>query len=139
MKLTLQVITPTNIVLSEEVDEITVNTISGEISILPNHVKLLTRVSPGEMIIKNGGKIHPFAITGGFLEVEDNKVKILADYAVRADDIEIAKAKEAQERAEKVMKNKLTENEFITAQAELRKAILELKVANKHRNRRNQQ
>lgn len=133
MKLHLQIITPTKTVLTEEVDEIIINTISGEIGILPGHVNLLTRVSPGEMIIKNTNKSQPFAIMGGFLEVADNKVTILSDYAVRATDIEVAKAKEAQERAEKVMKNKLSGNEFITAQAELRKAILELKVANKHR------
>jgi len=133
MKLALEVITPTKIVLSEEVDEITVNTANGEISILPQHIDLLTKLVPGEMIIKTGSKTQSFAVTGGFLEVSKNKVTILADYAVRAAEIEVARAREAQERAEKIMKNKEDNKEFVIAEAELRKALLELKVANKHR------
>lgn len=133
MKLALEVITPTKIVLSEEVDEITVNTANGEISILPHHIDLLTKLVPGEMVIKTGSKTQNFAVTGGFLEVSKNKVTILADYAIRANEIEVARAREAQERAEKIMKNKEDNKEFIIAEAELRKALLELKVANKHR------
>ncbi|PIR80356.1 MAG: ATP synthase F1 subunit epsilon [Candidatus Levybacteria bacterium CG10_big_fil_rev_8_21_14_0_10_35_13] len=133
IKLALEVITPTKVVLSEEADVITVTTTKGEISILPGHVDLLTKLLPGEMVIKNGSKTDYFAITGGFLEVSKNKVNILADYAVRASDIEIAKAREAQERAEKTMKEKQENKEFIVAQAELRKALLELKVAAKHK------
>jgi F-type H+-transporting ATPase subunit epsilon len=135
MKLALEVITPTKKVLAEEVDEITINTANGEISILPNHIDLLTKLVPGEMIIKTGSKVQSFAVTGGFLEISKNKVTILADYAVRAADIEVAKAKEAQERAEKIMKNKEENKEFVLAQAELRKALLELKVATKHKSR----
>lgn len=135
MKLQLEVITPAKIVLSEEVDEITINTANGQISILPNHIDLLTKLVPGEMIVKIGGKSQSFAVTGGFLEISKNKVSILADYAVRAADIEIAKAKEAQERAEKLMKEKGENKDFVMAEAELRKALLELKIATKHRNR----
>ena len=94
MKLALEVITPTKKILTEEVDEITINTANGEISILPNHIDLLTKLVPGEMIIKTGSKVQNFAVTGGFLEISKNKITILADYAVRAVDIEVAKAKE---------------------------------------------
>lgn len=133
MKLFLEIITPTKVVLKEEVDEITIPTADGEISILPNHVDLLTKIKPGEMIIKKNNKLDSFAITGGFLEIAKNHVNILADYAVRAQDIEVAKANEAQERAKMAMKNKGTENEFRVAQAELIKALLELKIARKHK------
>lgn len=133
MKLQLEVITPTKVVLSEEVDEITINTATGEISILPNHIGLLTKLVPGEMVIRTGSKTQSFAVTGGFLEISNNKISILADYAVRAADIEIAKVKEAKEQAEKVMKNKEENKEFVMAEAELRKALLQLKVAEKHR------
>jgi F-type H+-transporting ATPase subunit epsilon len=135
MKLLLEVITPTKTVISEEVDEITVNTVNGQITILPNHINLLTKLTAGEMIVKIGTKTQAFAVMGGFLEVTKNKVNVLADYAVRATDIEIAKAKEAQERAEKLMQGKQENKEFVVAQAELRKALLELKVATKHKNR----
>lgn len=135
MKLQLEVITPTKVVLSEEIDEITINTATGEISILPNHIDLLTKLVPGEMIVKTGSKTQVFAVTGGFLEISNNKVSILADYAVRAADIEIAKVKEAKERAEQVMKDKESNKNYVIAEADLRRALLELKVAIKHKNR----
>jgi F-type H+-transporting ATPase subunit epsilon len=135
MKLALEIITPTKVVLSEEVDEITLPTANGEISILPNHIDLLTKIKPGEMTIHRNGKIELFAITGGFLEISSNKVSILADHAIHADDIEIAKAEQAKERAEKAMKEKGTERDFAIANAELVKSLLELKIAHKHKAR----
>jgi F-type H+-transporting ATPase subunit epsilon len=133
MKLFLEIITPTKVVLSEEVDEITLPTVNGEISILPNHIDLLTKIKPGEMTIHRNGKIELFAITGGFLEISSNKVSILADHAIHADNIEIAKAEQAKERAEKAMKDKASDKDYAVANAELRKALLELKVARKHK------
>ena len=135
MKLVLEIITPTKVVLSEEVDEVTLPTVNGEISILPNHVNLLTKVKPGEMVIHQNGKTTLFAITGGFLEIANNHVNILADHAIQAADIEIAEAERAKERAEKAMKEKGTDQDFRIAQAELQKSILELKVARKHKAR----
>lgn len=133
MALYLKLITPTATILDEEVDEITLPTVNGEISILPNHVDLLTKLVEGEMIIKKGNKTQGFAVFGGFLEVSKNHASILADYAVRAEDIEIGKAKEAGERAQKAMKEKTSEQDFKIADAELRKALLELKVVIKHK------
>ena len=133
MKLVLEIITPTKVVLKDEVDEITLPTLNGEISILPNHVDLLTKINPGEMIIRKNNKSQIFAITGGFLEVSKNQVSILADHAVRAEDIEIAKAQQAQERARNAMKNRENNRAFVTAEADFRKALLELKVARKHK------
>lgn len=133
MALYLKLITPTATILDEEVDEITLPTVNGEISILPNHVDLLTKIVAGEMMIKKGNKTQGFAVFGGFLEVSKNHASILADYAVRAEDIEIGKAKEAGERAQKAMKEKTSEQDFKIADAELRKALLELKVAIKHK------
>lgn len=133
MKLALDIITPLKVVLSEEVDEVTIPTIEGEISILPNHVNLLTRIAPGEMVIRKAGHADLFAITGGFLEILNNHVNVLADYAVHADDIEIAKVEEAKERAQKAMKEKTTEEDFRMANAELAKSILQLKVARKRK------
>ena len=133
MKLALEIITPTKVVLSEEVDEVTLPTVNGEITILPNHIDLLSKIKPGEMTIHRNGKIELFAITGGFLEISSNKVSILADHAIHADDIEIAKAEQAKERAEKAMKEKGSEQDLIMAQTELRRSVLELKVARKHK------
>jgi F-type H+-transporting ATPase subunit epsilon len=133
MKLVLEIITPLKVVLSEEVDEITIPTVDGEISILPNHVNLLTKIAPGEMIIRKGTKADLFAITGGFLEVLNSHVNVLADYAIHAEDIEVAKVEEAKERAQKAMKEKLTEGDFRVANAELAKSLLQLKVARRRK------
>lgn len=133
MKLQLEIITPTKLVLQEEVDEITLPTTSGEISVLPNHVDLLTKITGGEMIIRKGGKSDLFAITGGFLEVSKNKVSILADHAIHAGDIEVSKVEEAKQRAEKAMKEKQTEKDYQLLQDDLRRHVLELKVARRHK------
>ena len=135
MNLLLEIITPEKVVYSDEVNEIIVQTVNGEIAILPHHVNLLTQISPGEMIVKKGSNLQHLAVTGGFLEVIDNKVSILAEYAIKAQDIEVEKAMEAKKRAEKVMKEKSTDNEVKIAQAEIMKSILELKVATRHKKR----
>jgi F-type H+-transporting ATPase subunit epsilon len=133
MKLILEVITPIAVVLKEEVDEITVPTESGEISILPNHVDLVTKLKHGEMVIKRNNKTELFAIMGGFLEITNNHVSILADHAIRATDIEISKVEEAKQRAEKAMKNKVSQREYEIFQDEIRRTALELKVARRHK------
>lgn len=135
MNLLLEIITPEKVVYKNEVEEVIVATVNGEIAILPNHINLLTQVKPGELIIKKGSSVQSIAITGGFLEVNNNKISILADYAIKAEDIQIARVQEAKNRAEKIMKERSTDKEMKIAQAEMIKAILELKVAAKHKRR----
>ncbi|OGH24871.1 MAG: ATP synthase F1 subunit epsilon [Candidatus Levybacteria bacterium RIFCSPLOWO2_01_FULL_39_24] len=135
MNLLFEIITPEKVIYKDEVDEVVVPTENGEIAILPNHINLLTQVNPGELIIKKGAKQEYLAITGGFLEVQHNKISILAEYAVKAQDIQVARAMEAKKRAEKVMSEKSTDNELRIAQAEMIKAILELRVATRHKKR----
>ncbi|MCL5970751.1 MAG: ATP synthase F1 subunit epsilon [Patescibacteria group bacterium] len=135
MTLHLEIITPVKIVYKDDVDEVVVPTVKGEIAILPHHVALLTQVTSGELIVKKNGKEQYLAITGGFLEINNNNVSILADYAVRSEDIEVAKAEEAQKRAEKAMQEKVSEKDFAIAEGELRKSLTELKVAVKRRTR----
>lgn len=135
MALQLEIVTPEKVVFKSEVDEVIAPTVNGQVGILPNHIGLLTKIIPGEVIIKKGSTQHLLAITGGFLEVSGNNVNILADYAVRAEDVEVARAQEAQKRAEKLMQEKKTEKDFKIAQAELIKSILELRVADKVKKR----
>ena len=133
MNLLLQIITPEKIVYSDEIDEIVVPTIDGEIAILPNHINLLTQIISGELIVKKGTSTQLLAITGGFLEINDNKINVLADYAIKAQDVETARAMEAKKRAEKIMSEKSTEKDFKIAQGELIKAILELRISTKYK------
>lgn len=130
----LEIITPERIVYSDEVDEVIVPGFEGELGILPHHTALFTQVKPGEIKIKKGGEDFFLAVTGGFLDVApQSKVTILADYAVRAEEVEIARAEQAKKRAEELMKEKKSDQEFVFAEAELRKAILELKVARRRK------
>ena len=135
----LQVLTPNKKIFSEEIDELIVNTMDGEIGILPNHTHLVTRLKPGEMIIKIKGEQQYFAITGGFLEVSKNKITILADYAVHSEDIGVEEVLQAKKRAEEILKRAkedISERDFAAAQADLRKAILQLNIANRRRRER---
>ena len=132
----LQVLTPNKEIFSEEIDELIVNTLDGEIGILPNHIQLVTRIKPCEMIIKIKEKKHYFAITGGFLEVDKNKLTIIADYAVRSEEIvteEVLKAKKRAEEILKKTKENISERDFALAQSELERAVLQLNIANRRR------
>ncbi|MEK7534363.1 MAG: ATP synthase F1 subunit epsilon [Patescibacteria group bacterium] len=135
MSLLLEIITPEKIVFRDEIDEAIAPTVNGEITILPHHIGLITQVVPGELIIKKNNKNQSIAVTEGFLEVSDNRISILANYAINAENINVAKAEEAKKRAEHLMQEKTTDRDFRIAEGELRKAILELKIANKHRKR----
>ncbi len=135
----LAVITPNKTVLNEEIDELIVNTPSGQIGILPHHMPLVTAVNPGEMILKIKGREQNYAITGGFLEVGKEGVTILADYAIHSEEIEVEKALAAKKRAEEILKKTkegLSERDFAVAQADLRRAVSELHVANRRRRQR---
>ncbi|EKD87211.1 MAG: F0F1 ATP synthase subunit epsilon [uncultured bacterium] len=133
MKLSLHILTPDKEVLKEEVDEVLVPTVNGELGILPNHVSLLTQIQPGELITINSGKRNSYAITGGYLEVNNNQVNVLGDYAIRSEDIEISKAEEAKKKAEAMMKDKESVENFAEIEAQLRRSLLELKVAQRRR------
>jgi F-type H+-transporting ATPase subunit epsilon len=133
MNLHLEITTPENTIYNDDVNQITATTVEGEITVLPDHINLLTRLSPGEMIVKKGSLTQSVAITGGFMEVLDNKISILADYAIREQDIQVAKAEEAKRKAEKLLAERATDKDIKIAEAEMIKAILQLKVASKKR------
>ncbi len=135
----LKVVTPEKIIFDGEIEELVIPTVTGEIAVLPHHIDLLTQVVAGEMTIKQKGKEHHVAVTGGFLQVDKGVLTLLSDYAIRSEEIDMKKALEAQKRAEETLKKKqedLTERDFAVAQADMRRAILELKVANKRRSSR---
>lgn len=133
MTLHVEIVTPDKIVYSDDVDQITLSTLNGQITLLPNHVPLVTQLIPGECTVKKGSTEQLLAITGGFLEFSDNKVTIMADYAIRSGDIEEAQAEEARKRAEKALSEKASARDFAEAEAQMRKALLELKVVQKRK------
>jgi F-type H+-transporting ATPase subunit epsilon len=136
----LDIITPENNVLSEEIEEVLVPTEKGQMGVLEHHINIVTKLTPGEIIVKAKGKETPIAVSGGFLEVDNGKVTILSDYAEHAKDIDIEKATAAQKRAQELLSNKkeeLSEEEIIKIEAELRLSLLQQHIAERHRHRSN--
>lgn len=131
-QLKLDIVTQEKKLLSEEVSSLTAQTVEGEITILPSHVPLLTRLTEGVMRFMTGSGEQVVAIFGGFLEVDSHgNISVLADSAVRAEDIDEAKVKEAEAKAKAVLADKTRALEFAEAEAALRKAYASIKALNK--------
>lgn len=133
--LSLKIATPEKLVYEEkELDSVTVPTSEGEITVLPNHIPLVVKVSPGEVVTKKKGSEHTLVTMQGFMHLDhDGNMVILSDYAIRSEDVELAKVEEAKKKAEAAMKEKVSQKDFAIAEAELRKTVLELKAASKRR------
>jgi len=135
MPLQLTIVTQEKEAINEPVDSITAMTTTGEVTVLPGHIPLMTKLSDTELVYRIKGKEYSFAVSGGFMNVEpDDKVIILADSAIRSEDINEAKVEEARKKAYETMQDeKLSKTQMLLAEGELRKAILQLKVARKHK------
>jgi F-type H+-transporting ATPase subunit epsilon len=133
-KLQLEVVTPDRLVLSEAVDIVMAIGSLGEFGILPNHVPFLSPLMAGELRYRKDNQLDYMVITGGFVEVSQNKVTVLAEAAERAREIDLDRAKRARERAEKRLALAKSEAvDYIRAEAALRRALLRLKVAERGR------
>lgn len=134
LQLELEVVTPDRLVLSESVDIVMAIGSLGEFGILPNHVPFLTTLMPGELRYRKDNQLDYMVVTGGFVEVSQNKVTVLAEAAERAREIDLDRAKRARERAEKRLALAKSEAvDHIRAEAALRRALLRLKVAERGR------
>lgn len=131
----LQVLSPLGTIFDDNVEEVVLPTEHGEIAILPHHVPLFAKLTEGTMVIKKSGKETHVALIGGFLEVGRETVTVLSDHAIKADNIEVAKALEAKKHAEELMKNRDTEEDFALATKELARSIMELNAAEKMKRR----
>jgi F-type H+-transporting ATPase subunit epsilon len=135
-KIKLRVVTPSRLLLDEEVDEVTAPGALGEFGVLPNHSAFLTLLEPGEMSYKQGAARHYLAVSGGYTEVLDNVMTVLAPAAEFAAEIDTQRARQAKDTAEKRMEElNYEDKEFNTAEAALRWANARLQVANKEARR----
>lgn len=131
-KIQLRLVTPSRLVLDEEVDEVTAPGALGEFGVLPKHISFLSLLEAGEMSYKQGGERHHLAVSGGYAEVLDDVMTVLANAAEYSDEIDIERARQARERAEKKMAGLNRENEdFAAAEAALHRAVVRLQVAGK--------
>lgn len=133
-QLQLEIISQEKHLLSKRVLQVTAPASMGEVTILPGHIPFFTRLNDGIVIIKTDSEEEDFAILGGFMDVgPDSTVTIMADAAFSADSINEAKAMEAKKQAEIALEQKQSEIDFRQTEASLRKAILELKLARRHK------
>jgi F-type H+-transporting ATPase subunit epsilon len=134
-RLRCDVITPEKVVYSGEVDMVIAPGIEGELGILPLHIPLISVLKVGELRLKIGKKQEHMAIGGGYLEVREDKVIVLADTAEPAELIDVERARRAKEGAESLLGqlSKERQLEFTRAQGDLERALNRLRIASRPR------
>lgn len=137
-KIQLKIATPERLILEEEVDQVSLPTKKGEITVLPNHIPLVAELEFGELLAKKGEGDMPFAIWGGLVEVKNNQVIVLADIAEFATDIVYEKVQEAKQKAEDLMQKKgeFSEEEYADLMYGYERQIAMLRVAEKYRSKK---
>lgn len=136
MPLHLKMHTPERTVYDADVEQITLPTLDGEITVLPHHIPLISVLRSGEMHVVKDGVDIPMVVAGGFVEVRpDSVVDILADSAERIEEIDLERAEAARIRAEEYIKTKKfeTDVEYAALQAALERAMARIRVIKKHR------
>ena len=131
--LNLEIVTAERSVYSDDVDIVIAPGTVGQLGILPNHAALMTMLEPGELCVRKGAEETFIAISGGFLEVLNNKVVILADTAERAEEIDLTRAEAAKQRAQERLEHLPAEADLTRAEAALRRSLARLKVAERRR------
>ncbi len=131
------IVTQERLVFSEDVDMVTAPGSEGELGILPHHAPLLTALTVGELRIKRAGTEEYIAIGGGFMEVQPDKITILADTAERSAEIDASRAEAARQRAAQTLAQERPDTKtHALIEQSLRKAETRLKVARRRRDRR---
>lgn len=129
-QLQLEVVTPERRVLSESVESVTVPGAGGELGILPGHTPLISQLQTGVLSYTTGGKTAQLHVSGGFLEVKDDHVSVLAEVAERAEEIDAARARLSREHIEKQLNAwSGTEEDFEVARAKLERSVVRLQLA----------
>ena len=131
--LKLEIVTPDAKIYSDDVDMVTLTGVEGEMGILPQHVPLMTQLCAGEIVAQKGQDTIFLAVGDGFVQVTGDRVAILTDMAIRAENIDEAMAEEARQRAEARLREKITDEEAARVQGALIHATIQLKVKRRRR------
>ncbi len=142
-QLKLKIVTPERLVLEEMVDQVSLPTTLGEITVLPNHIPLITGLTSGDVVAFINAEHVPMAVVGGFVEIKQNEkgdteVAVLADFAEHISELsdeKIAQAKTRAEELKKLMENK-EDVDFEHFEAELERSLTRIKIADKWRTRK---
>lgn len=131
--LKLEIVTPEAKIFSDDVDMVTLTGVEGEMGILPQHVPLMTQLCAGEIVARKGADTIFLAVGDGFVQVTGDHVAILTDMAIRAENIDEARAEEARQRAEARLAEKITDEEAARVQAALVNVVAQLNVKRRRR------
>ncbi|HEX9664444.1 MAG TPA: ATP synthase F1 subunit epsilon [Patescibacteria group bacterium] len=135
MKINFEITTPEKIAHKDQIDSVTVPTKMGQITILPNHIPLVSSLVAGELIVRKDGQETPLAVSGGFVNVQpNNRVVILADTAEKVEEIDEELAERARQRAAELLKTRREDAEdYAVILGELNKEMARLKLLRKYR------
>ena len=126
--LKLEIVTPDATVYSEPVESVILQGVEGQMTILPQHIRLMTRLVPGELIVRQGGQDKYLAVGEGLVAVTGDHVAIVTDMAVAAANIDEARAEEARRRAAARLREKLSSEEVASVNASLARSLAQLHV-----------
>jgi len=131
--LQLEIVTPEAKVFSDYVEMVTLTGVEGDLGILPGHEPVMTQLTAGEIIVRKEGENIFLAVGDGFVQVTGERVAVLTDMAIKADDIDEAAAEQARQKAEARLTQKLSDEEAATVQAALVHATTQIRVKQRHR------
>lgn len=131
--LRLEIVTPEATVYSEPVEMVTLPAVEGQMGILPQHVRLITQLVPGELTVRKDGRDKFLAVGEGLVEVTNDHVSIVTNMAVGLESINEAAAEEARQRAAARLKEKLSAEEIASVNAALARSLAQLNVKRRHR------
>ncbi len=131
--LRLEIVTPEAIVYSQDVEMVTLPAVNGQMGVLPQHIRLMTQMVPGEMIVRKDGHDDFLAVGEGLVEVTNERVSIVTNMAVAVESIDEAAAEEARQRAAARLKEKLSSEEIASVNASLARSLAQLNVKRRHR------
>jgi F-type H+-transporting ATPase subunit epsilon len=129
----LEIVTPESTVYSEDVDMVTLPGVEGQMGVLPHHVRLVTQLVPGEMIVQKGGHDNFLAVGEGLVEVTGERVSVVTNMAITVENIDEAKVEQARERAAARLREKISSEEVASVNASLARSLAQLQVKRRRR------
>jgi len=126
--LKLRIVTPESTFYEEEVDMVTLPGVEGQMGLLPGHIRMMTQMVPGELIVQKDGRDQFLAVGEGLVEVSSERVDILTDMAIGAENIDEAKAEEARQRAAARLRERISSGEVAIVNASLVRSLAQLRV-----------
>jgi F-type H+-transporting ATPase subunit epsilon len=122
----VEIMTPERLVMQTQADSVVVPAAEGEMGILPHHAPILAQLQPGQIRLRRGQDIELFAVSGGFIEVDNNRVYIFAETAEMSHEIDVERARLAAERAKQQLKTAKSDVDLAQAEAALKRALVRL-------------